>query len=115
MAGFALGCGREVAVKFRQRLKLWKISTSIFLALCLSQHAIADCVYSVKSYTSFVILDSHTLILKGGPGKDIMLKSFAFFYSSSQVTVLRDSFCDYESSVLYVDGQPVDIQQVKWL
>jgi|GEM_PF-1893698 len=75
----------------------------------------ADCILSAKSKTSYVILDSHTLILKGGIGKDVLVKSYHFFNSASQITVLKDSFCDYESAVLYVDGEVVDAQQVKSL
>jgi hypothetical protein len=80
-----------------------------------STSANADCVLNAKSKTSYMVLDSHTILLKGGIGKDILIKSFAFFYSTSQVTVLKDNFCDFESSVLYVDGQVVDAQQVKGL
>ena len=75
----------------------------------------ADCVFGAKSKTSFVILDSNTILLKNGPGKDILIKSFSFFNSGSSVSVLKDSFCDFESAVLYVDGQVVDAQQVKWI
>lgn len=91
-----------------------KSVAAIGAALLLSMTtARADCVLNAKSKTSYVVLDSNTIILKGGIGKDILIKSFSFFYSSSQVTVLKDSFCDYESAVLYVDGQVVDAQQVK--
>jgi hypothetical protein len=77
--------------------------------------SLADCILNAKSKTSYVVLDSHTIILKGGIGKDILIKSFAFFYSSSEVSVLKDSFCDYESAVIYADGEVVDAQQVKGL
>ena len=89
----------------------------IFLALItvFALNANADCIFGAKSKTSFVILDSHTILLKNGPGKDILIKSFSFFNSGSSVSVLKDSFCDYESAVLYVDGQVVDAQQVKWI
>jgi hypothetical protein len=85
------------------------------LLLSISFASQADCVYGAKSKMSFVILDSHSILLKNGPGKDILIKSFSFFYSSSSVTILKDSFCDYESAVLYVDGNVVDAQQVKWI
>jgi hypothetical protein len=77
--------------------------------------ATGDCILNAKSKTSYVILDSHTILLKGGIGNDILIKSFAFFNTASQVTVLKDSFCDFETAVLYVDGQTVDAQQVKGL
>ena len=83
------------------------------LAIGSSSKATADCVYGAKSKTSYVFLDNHTILLKGGYGRDILIKSFSFFYSSSEVTVQKDDFCDYESTVLYVDGETVDAQQVK--
>jgi hypothetical protein len=89
------------------------IATLALVSVGTSAHA--DCILNAKSKTSYVVLDSHAIILKGGIGKDILIKSFAFFYSSSQVTVLKDSFCDYENAVLYVDGELVDAQQVKSL
>jgi hypothetical protein len=87
----------------------------VLILMALSITSKADCVYGAKSKMSFVILDAHTILLKNGPGKDILIKSFSFFYTSSSVTVLKDSFCDYESAVLYIDGQLVDAQEVKWI
>jgi len=77
--------------------------------------AYADCVYGAKSKNKFVVLDSHTVILKGGYGKDILIKTFAFIYGSSSLTILKDDFCSYESAVLYIDGQVADVNEVKWL
>jgi hypothetical protein len=51
--------------------------------LGISRPVLADCIYGAKSKTSYIVLDNHTIILKGGGGKDILVKSFAFFYSSS--------------------------------
>jgi hypothetical protein len=90
------------------------LATSILL-FTLSNTAFADCVYGAKDKTSYVVLDSHTIVLRGGYGGDILIKTFAFINSSSSVTVLKDSFCSYESSVLYVDGQTVDANDVKKL
>ena len=81
-------------------------------ALCVSA-AHADCVYGAKSETSFRVLDSNTILLSGGYAGQILIKSFSFFTSVSNVTVLKDDFCDFDSSVLYVDGETVDVQQVK--
>lgn len=89
-----------------------------FLVLAMAtiaNAASADCVIDAKSKTSFVVLDSNTLLLKGGIGSDILIKSFQFFYPSSNVTVLKDSFCDFATDVLYVDGQLVSVQAVKQL
>lgn len=81
--------------------------------LALVNAAAADCVVGAKLSLQFIVLDEHTIILKNAGGHDILIKSFAFFYPTSQVTVLKDSFCDYASAVLYVDGQAIDAQEVK--
>lgn len=85
----------------------------IALLLLAAKAAYADCVVGAKLALSYVVVDSHTIILKVGNG--ILIKSFAFFHTGSEVTVLKDSFCDFESAVLYVDGEVVDAQQVKRL
>lgn len=85
------------------------------LALTAASHAQADCVLNAKSATKFQLLDNHTILLSGGISGSILIKSFAFFSPGSQVTVLKDNFCDFEEAVLYVNGETVDAQQVKQL
>jgi hypothetical protein len=82
-------------------------------ALFITKPATADCVLNARSKTSFVVLDIHTIFLKGGLGGAILLKSFGFFYPGSNVTVLKDTFCDFEDGVLYVDGELFDAREVK--
>jgi hypothetical protein len=94
-------------------VKTHQIAIGILTAALLPFGANADCVIGAKMKISFTVLDTHTVMLRGGGGKDILIKTFSFLYSSSQVTVLKDSFCDYESAVLYVDGEVIDAQQVK--
>jgi hypothetical protein len=81
--------------------------------LVLANTAAADCIVGAKLSLQFIVVDAHTIILKNAGGHDILIKSFAFFYPTSQVTILKDSFCDYASAVLYVDGQVIDAQEVK--
>ncbi|GCB03890.1 hypothetical protein [Ralstonia sp. SET104] len=83
------------------------------LVLALATPASADCVYGAKSSTSFRVLDDHTLLLEGAISGAIMLKSFSFFMPYSRITVLKDSFCDYATDVLYVNGMTVSVQEVK--
>lgn len=92
-----------------------KIFFTALLCVFAVNGAYADCVYGAKSKNKFIVLDSHTVILKGGFGKDILIKTFAFIYGSSSLTILKDDFCSYESAVLYVDGQIADVNEVKWL
>lgn len=90
-----------------------KIILLIWFILPISQNVFADCVFNAKSKTSYTVLDNHTIILRGGFGDDILIKSFSFFHKSSQVSVLKDSFCNYDNSALYVDGEVVDVKDVK--
>lgn len=83
-----------------------------YFCLATSTLSFADCVNGAKDKTSYTILDSHTILLKGGYGPQIIIKTFAFISTSSSVTVLKDDFCSYESAVLYIDGEVVDANQV---
>jgi hypothetical protein len=86
-----------------------------FVCICLmvaSGPSFADCAYGAKNKTKFTVLDSNTVILQGGFGSDIIIKTFSFINRNSSITILKDSFCSYESAVLYIDGQVVDANQV---
>jgi hypothetical protein len=74
----------------------------------------AECVFGAKHKTEYRILGAHTILLSGGPGRNIIITSYSFFNSHSSVEVLKDSFCDYENAVLYVDDEPVDVKTVSW-
>ena len=79
---------QELLEKNKPRLQ---ILTALLCVFAING-AYADCVYGAKSKNKFVVLDSHTVILKGGFGKDILIKTFAFIYSSSSLTILKDDF-----------------------
>lgn len=89
-----------------------KLLLKIGIFCCIASSTFADCVYFAKSKLSFRVIDSHTLILSGGPGPDILIKTFAFINKTSSVLVLKDSFCSYESGVLLIDGEVADVNQV---
>ena len=76
-------------------------------------NAYSDCVYGAKDKTSFQLLDSNTIVLQGSYGSNILIKTYCYMYSSSSITIMKDDFCDYESSVLYVDGEVCDANEVK--
>jgi len=91
------------------------LSFKLALAATLSavgQAAWADCVFGAKDKTSYVVLDSRTIMLKGGIGGDIIIKTDGYIYSTSTVTVLKDDFCSYDDAVLYIDGEVVNARQV---
>ena len=60
-----------------------------------------------------MILDDHSVMLRGGYGNDIIVKTYAYLNTSSDITILKDSFCDFESAVLYVSGEVVNANEVK--
>ena len=80
--------------------------------LALSSHVSAECVYGATDKSRFTRLDTHTILLQGGYDSDVILKTYCFIYTTSEVTVLKDDFCSYEDSVLYVDGEVCDVNQV---
>jgi hypothetical protein len=90
---------------------LLKVTAFILLSLSVN----ADCIYGAKDKSSFVVLDSHSILLKGGYGSEILIKTYCYIYSTPSVQILKDSFCDYESSVMYIDGEVCDANQVKKL
>ncbi len=94
-------------------MKKFLIKFTLFISLSLSMNA--DCVYGAKDKLNFVVLDSNTIVLKGGYGSDILIKTYCYIYSTSNIQILKDSFCDYESAVIYIDSQVCDANQVKKL
>ncbi|MFM0236187.1 hypothetical protein [Paraburkholderia sediminicola] len=82
------------------------------IALVIPSSGFADCVIGAKSKTTFSVLDSHTVILKGGYGPSIIVKTLSFVHTSSSLTVLKDDFCSSENAVLYIDGDVADAGQV---
>jgi hypothetical protein len=91
-----------------------KTIATLLAALALTITAHADCVHSARSYMGFRVTASDTLILTNGPGPDIQIKVWGVFISStSRVRVLKDNFCSYAKAVLLIDGEIVDVREVK--
>ena len=96
-----------------RRIILTRLGLGMFGLAVAVTPALADCVVGASMATRFQVLDGDTLILFGG--SKILLKIFCCVSSSSSVSVLKDSFCDYDDSVLFIDGEPVDVQAVRRL
>jgi hypothetical protein len=88
------------------------ILTACAMFLALATPSQADCVFNAKSKTKFKRIDNHTLMLYGGGGPDILIKTFSFILPHSSITVLKDSFCSYEDTVLLIDGEVVGVRVV---
>lgn len=85
------------------------------MAIAMPNAALADCVFNAKTSTSYTVIDSKTIVLQGGASGPIMIKLYCCVYPSSRLMVLKDSFCSYEDAVLYIDGKPVAVIDVKRL
>jgi hypothetical protein len=95
------------------RLRIIFVTLIIFLVF--SQGAYADCVVGAKSKTSYARLDTHTILLSGGYGRNILIKTFCFIYPASEVVILKDDFCSFDDAVLYVDGEVCGVNSVQKL
>lgn len=87
-----------------------RLLAMLIAGMLIGPLAHADCVTGASMALSFTVLDAHTIVLNG-PRK-ILITSFAFFYPTSDVKILEDSFCDYASNVLFVDGEVVSVNHV---
>lgn len=89
-----------------------KLKIAATILILMSLNLMADCVYGAKDKNKFNRIDSNTIILSGTFGNNILIKTYCSIYNSSNVQVLKDSFCSYESDVLYVDGTLCSVNQV---
>jgi hypothetical protein len=92
-------------------MKTLAFITSVLL-LAASSWTLADCVNGAKDKTKFSVLDNHTVILQGGYGSEIIVKTFCSINNTSNLTVLKDDFCSHDNAVIYVDGEVCDVKQV---
>lgn len=91
------------------------VAASLGLMLIGASAAHADCVVGASMATRFQAIDSDTIMLISGGTPKILVQVFCCVYSSSSVTVLKDSFCSYEDAVLLIDGEAHEARQVKSL
>jgi len=91
-----------------------KTITSILATLVLTFTAHADCVFGARTYLSFRVVDSDTIILTQGIGPDIHIQLWSVLLTrASSVRVLKDSFCSFDERVLLIDGEVVDVREVR--
>jgi hypothetical protein len=96
--------------------RLNKMMFFMMLSLALpAANSYAECVAGTKSKTTFRVIDGHNILLSGGYGPEIFIKTFDYFNQYSRVEILMDSFCDYQTGVLYIDGRIVNVNEVKVL
>jgi hypothetical protein len=85
------------------------------LLLATFQNASAECIFGASNLTNVYILDSNRLILYGGFGDPIYIKTFYPLTKGARVAVLKDSFCDYDSEAISINGTVIPVQVVKKL
>jgi len=89
--------------------------TRFCLALLLSTISFlvnADCVEGARTKTKFNRLNVHTIALTGGYGDAIVIKTTCRIKKNSAIEILKDSFCDFDKAVLYIDGNNCDAEKV---
>jgi len=89
------------------------IRSGLTLLLSLTHcFAMADCVEGAMSKTKFSRLNNHTVALTGWYGSPIVIKTSCRIKRSSQIAILKDSFCSSSEAVLSVDGIECDAENV---
>lgn len=83
----------------------------IILILFLFNVLYAICTFMLKSTNLYSKVDNHTIILHGFYG-DVLIKTFCYIYQTSSISILKDSACSYENSVLYIDDEVCDATEV---
>lgn len=94
------------------KLRASRLFVTLSAVIATATPSLADCVYGAKSKTRYSVLDSSTIMLTGGYGPDIIIRTYTYINRFSNVTVLKDNFCSYENAVLYIDGDVVNASQV---
>ena len=76
----------------------------------------ADCVYDAKECQSYQLINNNTFVLKDCySSNDILIKTYCYIYESSEITILKDEFCSYDSNVIVIDGEVCDVNEVEFL
>lgn len=87
----------------------------LLLAIALSLFAgsaHADCALNVKTKTHWEKIGDRVIILKGGIGPDILVEFLSYVGSTSQLVVLKNTFCSFERNAILVDNRIGQISNV---
>tara|TARA_B100000427_G_scaffold139460_1_gene115998 strand:- start:441 stop:734 length:294 start_codon:yes stop_codon:yes gene_type:complete len=90
----------------------------LFLSIILVPFfSLADCVYDAKEKTTFQVLSTGyggKILFSGGYGSDFIVSVDGYItkYIDS-VLILKDDFCSWEDSVLYIDDEVFDVKSVE--
>jgi len=80
--------------------------------LSASSAASAECVIGMKSATSVSIVGSTTLLFTGGIVGRVVVQTLEPVRPGARFAIGKDSFCDVDSRAIYMDGRPLQIEQV---
>ena len=72
----------------------------------------AECVEGAQTKTGFSRLNSHTVALTGGYGAAIVIRTPCKIKRNSGVSILKDSFCNSDEAVLFIDGNECSAEKV---
>ena len=78
----------------------------------ISTSANADCAINAQGRDSVTVLDRRTILLSGGHGPDILIRTLAAVNRRASIAVARNNFCSFALDVLVVDDELVGVGRV---
>lgn len=92
-----------------------KTAFSVLLSFCFFVTR-ADCVYNAKQCQTYQLINNNTIILKDCYGSnDIIIRTYCYLYNYSEILILKDEFCSYDSNVIVIDEEVCDVNEVEFL
>ena len=77
----------------------------------------ADCVWDAKVKTTYQVLSTGyggKILFSGGYGDDFIAEVDGYITKYIQsVVILKDDFCSWDSDVLYIDDEVLDVKSVE--
>ena len=77
----------------------------------------ADCVWGAKDKTTYKVLSSGyggKIFFSGGYGNDFIIEIDGFITEYiTEIMFLKDDFCSWEESVIYIDDEVFDVKSVE--
>jgi hypothetical protein len=97
-------------------MKSWaKLFLGFLFLMAVPFLAQADCVV-LSSITGYTVSDYHNILIYRGDTPIALIKTFDFISNGSELRLLKDVVCSYDSSVFLLDGNEViDVNDVKKL
>lgn len=89
-----------------------RIILPILLLFTIPCSVNAECVEGAMTVNKYTRVNSHTIALTGGYDGAIVVRTDCKIKRNSEVEILKDTFCDEDKAVLYIDGKNCDAEKV---